>query len=121
MKGTLNVNGLLVKYKTKYYKTCQMILNYEAIDVKYKIIEPVKYWFYKKTEVARKEHYFYAPCEEDYIKKVKYFESLLTISQAELEEVLVNVIQDDIDQRLANKKNEMERRAKEKSFGKRFN
>ena len=121
MKGLLIVNGLTVKYKTKYYKTNQMILNYEAIDVKYKIIESVKYWFYRKCEVDRKDHYYYAPCKEEYDKRVAEFESLLTMSQAELEEVLVKVIQNDINERLANKKSEIERRNKEKSFGKKFN
>jgi len=121
MKGLLYVNGLVVKYKTKYYKTSQMILNYEAIDVKYKIIEPVRYWFYRKTEVARKDHYFYVPLKEEYDKMVEHFESLLTMSQPEFEKILVEVIQNDIDKRLANKKDELERRAKEKSFGKKFN
>jgi hypothetical protein len=121
MKGTLIVGGLTVKYKTKYYKTSEIVLNHEAIDVKYKIVHPIKYWFYKTCEVARKEDWYCEPIKEEFEQRIEYFNSLLKMSQEEIEKILVDIIQNDINERFENKRKEMESNILKESFKSKFN
>lgn len=121
MKGTLNVNGLEVKYKTIYYENSSLFTNHKAIDVKYKIINIKGYWFYRKCEVACEPEFVWSPSMEEYRKELADFNNLLTMSQEEFEKVLIKIIQDDIDRRLNEVKRKYDKMQRSEAFNKKFN